>query len=632
MKKSILLTGAMMLMLSSCSNEEVLPNEEVKNQTEPTLTIIATQGEDADSRLAFVDEKNLAWTSGDQILVTEAGVPETCVLLTLQETEQTKTGTFSTTDKTTDKELEYIQQWKSANTPLVAYYKNEATLIVEDGELMIPQVYDMPEEGIVQIQTANNSNAHLTGFNHMVSNESFTLSDETTEVNLKFSQQGAIMKFVLSGMGGETVKSLKLECGGETPFFAMFYQIGTDIDDESLYYMCTPFTTLYLGENGEGIMLGTDETLTAYLMLPTTEWLENMLGEEYEEEDVEERFATLSFKLTAMTENAPYTASVNGGKLGAGKFYTIQKDMTKLSHGLNGEGTSESPYQLGSKADLEALATFVANGGGTAGKYFRLQNDIDLENTCPVISTFEGIFDGNEKTIRNYKDSYGECLFHTVEESGIVKNLTITGGFSSASAGIVCYNYGTISGCVNEINITYHGGGIVNQNHGLIEGCVNKGNIGSASTNYYSGGICNCNYGGIIKACYNLGNVTLKEETVYSAGGISGYFNSDESSIIGCYNMGEISGAGNQGGICGDARNYTSTILNCYWGNSSISAIGMGNTEISACAKVTGEGENTWEAAMEAMNTALADSGWQYELNTDAATRDKEPLVLKKTN
>lgn len=83
MKKSMLLTGALMLMMASCSNEEILPNEDVKNNAEPTLTIIATQGEDADSRLAFVDEKNLQWTPGDVIIVTESGVPANYVELTL---------------------------------------------------------------------------------------------------------------------------------------------------------------------------------------------------------------------------------------------------------------------------------------------------------------------------------------------------------------------------------------------------------------------------------------------------------------------------------------------------------------------------------------------------------------------
>ena len=44
------------------------------------------------------------------------------VTLTLQETEPTTMGTFSTTDTTTDAEKGYIVNWKSVGTSLSAYY------------------------------------------------------------------------------------------------------------------------------------------------------------------------------------------------------------------------------------------------------------------------------------------------------------------------------------------------------------------------------------------------------------------------------------------------------------------------------------------------------------------------------
>lgn len=107
MKKSIILIGTLMLMLASCSNENILLDEEVKNNVEPALTIIASQGV-ANSRLAFVDEKNLVWTPGDQIIVTEETSPSHYITLTLQENEQTATGTFTTTNETSDEELNQI--------------------------------------------------------------------------------------------------------------------------------------------------------------------------------------------------------------------------------------------------------------------------------------------------------------------------------------------------------------------------------------------------------------------------------------------------------------------------------------------------------------------------------------------
>ena len=98
MKKSILLTGALMLMMASCSDEEILLNEEVKNYAKPTLTIIATQGEDASTRIAYNPDGetiSLTWTAGDAIYVTDGTY---YVELTLTDGEGTNKGTFETTE------------------------------------------------------------------------------------------------------------------------------------------------------------------------------------------------------------------------------------------------------------------------------------------------------------------------------------------------------------------------------------------------------------------------------------------------------------------------------------------------------------------------------------------------------
>ena len=102
--------------------------------------------------------------------------------------------------------------------------------------------------------------------------------------NLKFSQQGAIMKFQLSGMGGETVTSLKLEPAWTDcptmPIFTMAKIVGQEIMTSNYKNLCSTSTTLYLGANGAGITLDTDETpLIAYLMVADIGWLEKILAE-----------------------------------------------------------------------------------------------------------------------------------------------------------------------------------------------------------------------------------------------------------------------------------------------------------------------------------------------------------------
>lgn len=84
-------------------------------------------------------------------------------------------------------------------------------------------------------------------------------------------------------------------------------------------------------------------------------------------------------------------------------------------------GTLEYPYLIETVGNLVWLADQVNNHGQTyAGKHFQLQNDIDMEalmwtpigatqqkinkaasDVGSILSTFSGIFDGNNKTIKN---------------------------------------------------------------------------------------------------------------------------------------------------------------------------------------------------------------------------------------
>ncbi|MBQ8501101.1 MAG: hypothetical protein IJ494_02175 [Bacteroides sp.] len=672
MKKSMLLTGALMLMMASCSNEEILPNEEVKNNAEPTLTIIATQGEDADSRLAFVDEKNLQWTPGDIIIVTESGVPANCVALTLQETEPTATGTFST--NTTLPEA-----WNE-NTELMAYYFNRAIVNLGDNGLMIGQLYDDPNN-MMQIQTANNNNEHLLDFNHMKSATPFTYAGGPKK--LKFSHQGAIMKFVLSGLGGETVKSLKLECEKTNPipipFFALLNIIGQEIiTPEAILDFCSFSTTLYLGESGNGITLGTDETLTAYLMVSSTEWLENILAS-----IGMPTFPPYSFKLTAITDGDQYVAQVSGGKLEAGKIYTLNKTMEKPSIGLEGEGNSTSPYQIATMSDLMKLHTWIVQGYSTEGLHFKLMNNLSNINFTyydiysiggtTADNGFKGTFDGGGYTIDNLvitTVNYDNlALFGCIAAGGTVKNLHLTNANlygKTYVGGIASINYGTIEGCTVSGEITARNikvGGITGVNYGRIEGCSVTGKIEAGLG--FAGGIAGENYGTIV-AC---GNGTTIGKTYLSAnvGGIAGYADGTNCTIIGCYNTGSISGTEHIGGILGYAANNitmtscyntgtvssddetsvgnmigtnegTATFQDCCWATGA--GVGSGSENASwnggGGSGYNNEGYANWveKGMVVNMNSSLNNSGinWRYVANEDEATKEQEPYKLQKVN
>lgn len=68
-----------------------------------------------------------------------------------------------------------------------------------------------------------------------------------------------------------------------------------------------------------------------------------------------------------------------------------------------GEGTSTSPYLIKDKNDLTALGNFSDDNISLAGKYFRIENDIDLEgssaNPWTPIELIGAKIDGNGKTV-----------------------------------------------------------------------------------------------------------------------------------------------------------------------------------------------------------------------------------------
>lgn len=622
MKKSMLLIGALMLMMASCSNEEILPNEEVKNNAEPTLTIIATQGEDADSRIAYnssADGKtiSLTWSEGDAIYVCEAEDPSHFIELTLKDGAGTAKGTFTTTEEI---------PW-SENEGLVAYYKaNDKMLDIDEEEKAIyfyPTVYDF----VAQVQTADGNMKHLENVNYMKS-EAFTYTESAVS-NLQFSQMGAIMQLNLSGLSGKTIKELKLALNDGSESLVCYESHSIYEGDYEVEKSFMPYASITFGENGAGIVA--DETFTVYLMLGATELTDGKL---------------LTLYATASDGNV-YSASVTGGKVEAGKKYTLSKAMTPFKFFNDGEGTETSPYMISTAQHLKDLSNYINAGFYMEGVHFKLKNNIDLSSECgegkgnwiPRIGTdgddfgaddtplgFKGTFDGDGKTISGlyFNDSEeGEiALFGCIAVGGTLKNLHVQGNITAYwySAGLVANNWGTVSGCTFTGSVTtdsYGAGGIVGSNGGTVIGCSNSGTINSE--NGESGGVVGYMGGGNIKACYNTG--TMKGNV---KGGIVGEINyaGGNVTIDACYHTSETP-------VVGNINESTVAISNCYWSEISVeNAVGTGSATT-----VTGGGQtDNWSAAMTAMNTALNGSGWHYVENTDNATKDKEPLVLEKGN
>ena len=143
--------------------------------------------------------------------------------------------------------------------------------------------------------------------------------------------------------------------------------------------------------------------------------------------------------------------------------------------GLTGEGTVESPYLINNLEDLLWFRSDVNAGNDYAGKYVKLNADIDLTHINWSVNigddasaTFDGIFDGGNHTIYNLKstetaqkgDGY-ICtgLFGAIHGEAVIKNLTIenvkinTGDYTGDNIGVVVGFAWKATGSIENVTV-----------------------------------------------------------------------------------------------------------------------------------------------------------------------------------
>ncbi len=277
---------------------------------------------------------------------------------------------------------------------------------------------------------------------------------------------------------------------------------------------------------------------------------------------------------------------------------------------LPGEGTSEKPYVISTKAQLNGMRDYK-------GKYFRLANDIvfspsdfgpggDFYNGgagwLPIgdnLFSFVGHLDGNGKAIRglefNFVDTGNQAVGFFGYFEGTIKDLNVfdvnmrisTDRKSNLYGGIIAgiIRESQIQNCTVSGNIDISApeymsfGGITGSaTNTTISKCSNTSNISldksSWSSNNNVGGIVgSCGYGVNINNCANLGDILIAGDLGAQVGGIAGKVSSFEepSFISDCYNTGSIRVSileydggypRDIGGIVGDS--YGGDITRCY--------------------------------------------------------------------
>lgn len=268
-----------------------------------------------------------------------------------------------------------------------------------------------------------------------------------------------------------------------------------------------------------------------------------------------------------------------------------------------GSGSESNPYEIDSDVKLTALQTQVnENGFSYSGKWFRLTNNIDLNNEpwTPIgVDTghpFSGSLDGGGKTISGLNVNTTKQwagLFGRVESpvgtAVIMRELTIENGSVKTTAatswcgGLVAQITGAIT--LNRVtvkNLTIEGdgiggtGGLVGGGSAVMTDCRNEG---GSVTGRYAGGLAGRGFTNgqdyVFSGCTNSAAVSGGK----FAGGMTGHHTDNSSSYTDCANSGAIIASGADGHAAGIA-NGAHKIENCQ-NSGAISAVlhacGIGN-------------------------------------------------------
>lgn len=256
----------------------------------------------------------------------------------------------------------------------------------------------------------------------------------------------------------------------------------------------------------------------------------------------------------------------------AGKTVSVEKNKSLTLYAVwspiwAGSGTEAAPYEILDVGKLTALQTQVnENGFSYTGKWFRLTNNIDLNNKLwtPIgidaLHSFGGSLDGGGKTISGLKvetDRQWAGLFGSVRGTyGVpmtMRDLTLKNGSvkftssgTSCSGGLVAAVEGETALELRNVvaeNLTVSGGrsgsgGLLGRGRVAMTNCHNRG---GSVTGSYAGGLAGMGYSNlqdhVLAGCTNSAKVVGKR----TAGGMTGNETHSYGSYTDCTNNGSIS-------------------------------------------------------------------------------------------
>ncbi|MCL1853396.1 MAG: cadherin-like beta sandwich domain-containing protein [Peptococcaceae bacterium] len=234
-----------------------------------------------------------------------------------------------------------------------------------------------------------------------------------------------------------------------------------------------------------------------------------------------------------------------------------------------------TPAQDAVPADAIHIATeaqLAAIGGpDSAGKYYVLDNDIDLTAEWTPIEDFAGTFDGQGHSINNlyvlksserkYAGLFGKTNMDAYNIDFIdvtIKNVGVKIGAQGVNAYSWAGAYSSVAEC--------YAGGLIGCGGGTITNCYTTGDVTADSTadtdadyyksasiaNAYAGGLVGYG-GGIITNCYSTGNVTT---ATYADADYTGSNRDYAGGLIGSGRRTAIANCFSTGNVTASVENY----------------------------------------------------------------------------
>lgn len=303
-----------------------------------------------------------------------------------------------------------------------------------------------------------------------------------------------------------------------------------------------------------------------------------------------------------------------------------------------GTGSQSNPYLIYTTKQLAYLAKSTNAGNSYSGKYFKLMNDLDLNNRewTPIgteARNFYGHFDGNYHTIYNLRIT-GEMEFAGLfgcTKSGSIARLGVVNGYVNTYYDAEHTAGGLLSGCCNNVDISHcYAIGEVSvksantndqdvcviaailvgdmEEDATAQNCYAMGNVYGEMTrnwNVYAGGVFGAGDPADFDNCYFVGNVVAKGYETSYVGGICGV---DDPIITDCFVVGTLTAhRGTEGvAVANIAPNNPfgdPSVSNCYCDTSLF----VGTTSTTST-----QGTSTSRSNFQSQSWITSNLGWDF--------------------